>query len=110
MQKVNKSKQYNITCSHLLSTLLYLICTLPFAPNHAFSPSVPSKQKLVLAALLLLPLIQYAISTETGSRAFYIALSSVSRNMTTDVLSTFNFAHISWSINNSTHNFTFTDI
>jgi len=105
MQKVSKSKHYNMTCSHLLSTLLYLMCTLSFAQNHAFSLSVPFNQKLVLVALLLLPIIQYAISKETGSRTIYMALSSVSRNMTTDVLSTLYFAHISWSINNSTHDF-----
>jgi hypothetical protein len=86
------------------------MCTLSFAPNHAFSLSVPSNQKLVLVVLLLLPMIQYAISKETGSRTIYIALSSVSRNMTTDVLSTLYFVHISWSINNSTHDFSFTDI
>jgi len=94
MQKVSKTKQY-MTCSHLLSTLLYLMCTLSFASNHAFSLSVPFNQKLVLVALLLPPMIQYAISKETGTRTIYIALSSVSRNMTTDVLSTLYFVHIS---------------
>jgi hypothetical protein len=89
MQKVSKSQQCNMTCSHLLSTLPCLMCTPSIAPNHAFSLSVLSNLKLVFVALLLLPMIQCAISKETGSRTIYIALSSVPKHMTTDVLSTF---------------------
>jgi hypothetical protein len=55
-------------------------------------------------------MIQYAVSKETGSRTIYIVLSPVSRDMTTDALSNLYFVHISWSINNSTHDFSFTDI